>query len=46
MFIRRFLRHQEFDTQAKRMETVIRVSYAGLFVWRLYAQQETYHTWE
>ncbi|MGA9349540.1 MAG: hypothetical protein WBW48_12175 [Anaerolineae bacterium] len=46
VFIRRFLRHQEFDTQAKRMGTVIRASYAGLFVWRLHAQQETYYAWE
>ena len=45
-FIRRLLRHKEFDTQAKRMGAVIRVSYAGLLVWRLYAQQETYLAWE
>ncbi len=34
IFIRRFLRHREFDTQRKRMGAVIRVSYAGLSVWR------------
>ena len=45
-FIRRLLRHKEFDTQAKRMGAVIRVSYAGLFVWRLHAQKETYYAWE
>jgi hypothetical protein len=46
VFIRRFLRHPEFDTQGKRMGTVIRLSYAGLFVWRLHARQETYYTWD
>jgi hypothetical protein len=46
VFIRRFLRHPEFDTQGKRMGTVIRLSYAGLVVWRLHAQQETYYPWE
>ena len=33
MFIRRFLRHRDFDTRAKRMGRVIRVSHAGLEVW-------------
>jgi hypothetical protein len=45
VFIRRLLRHQEFDTHAKRMGAVIRVSYAGLFVWRLHAQKEAYLGW-
>jgi hypothetical protein len=43
--IRRLLRHQLFDTQAKRMGTVIRVSYSGLFVWRLYAPKEMFFDW-
>jgi len=46
IFIRRLLRHKEFDTQAKRMGTVIRVSYSGLRVWRLHAQKEAYFAWE
>jgi hypothetical protein len=45
VFIRRLLRHKEFDTQAKRMGAVIRVSYAGLFVWRLHAEKEVYYAW-
>ena len=45
IFIRRLLRHQEFDTHAKRRGAVMRVSYAGLFVWRLHAQKEAYLGW-
>jgi len=45
LFIRRFLRHQEFDTQAERMGAVVRISYTGLSVWRLHAQEETHFTW-
>jgi hypothetical protein len=40
-FVRRFLRHRSFDTQAKRMGRVVRISHAGLAVWRLRSQQET-----
>jgi hypothetical protein len=34
-FIRRFLRHPEFDTQARRMGTVIRVHADGLWRWQI-----------
>jgi len=44
-FIRRLLRHPEFNTQAKRMGTVIRVSHARLKVWRLHAEQESVLSW-
>jgi len=44
-FIRRLLRHPEFDTQAKRMGTVIRISHAGLSAWHLHAQQEVHYGW-
>jgi hypothetical protein len=44
-FIRRFLRHGDFDTQAKRMGRVIRVSHAGLALWLLRAQTETHTAW-
>ncbi len=37
-FIRRFLRHPAFTTIAKRMGAVIRVSSAGLSVWRPHAK--------
>ena len=46
MFVRRLLRHSEFDTQAKRMGTVIRVSAVGLHVWRLHAEQEVFVPWK
>ena len=45
LFIRRLLRHGEFDTQAKRIGTVIRVSRKGLFVWRLHAKTEQFFYW-
>ena len=44
-FVRRLLRHPEFNTQAKRTGTVIRVSRAGLRVWRLHAEQEIALAW-
>ncbi|HLB47079.1 MAG TPA: hypothetical protein VJL59_08625 [Anaerolineales bacterium] len=44
-FIRRLLRHPDFNTQAKRMGKVIRVSQAGLAVWRLHAEQEALIDW-
>lgn len=44
-FIRRLLRHPEFSPQAKRMGAVIRVSGAGLQVWRLYAENEEHLAW-
>lgn len=34
-FIRRFLKHPAFDTQAKRMGKVVRVHADGLLCWRL-----------
>jgi len=44
-FVRRLLSHPEFDTQAKRMGTVIRVSQTGLLVWRLHAEKELHFDW-
>ena|SRR6266496_2858650 len=37
-FVRRLLRHPSFNTKAKRMGAVIRVSGAGLVLWRLNAR--------
>ena len=34
VFVRRLLRHPEFDTQAKRMGAVITLSHTGLSIWR------------
>ena len=45
IFVRRLLRHAEFDTEAKRMGAVIRVSHVGLSVWRLHAEEETFLEW-
>jgi len=45
IFVRRLLRHREFDTQAKRMGAVIRISRRGLWVWRLHAAEEMFLDW-
>jgi len=45
-FVRRFLRHREFDTQAKRMGLVIRLGPAGLTVWHLHAEKEISYIWQ
>ncbi len=45
VFVRRLLGHGDFDTQAKRMGTVIRVSRKGLSVWRLHAETEQFLDW-
>ena len=46
VFIRRFLRHSEFDTQAKRIGSVIRISRRGLWIWRLRVNQEQILLWD
>jgi hypothetical protein len=45
VFVRRLLRHPELDTQAQRMGAVMRVSSAGLSVWRLHAEIEGHLDW-
>ena len=44
-FVRRLLRHREFDTTAKRMGTVVRVSHVDLTVWRFHAEQAVHVAW-
>lgn len=44
-FVRRFLRHPLFNTRAKRMGRVIRVSRAGIRAWRLYVEMEQVVGW-
>jgi hypothetical protein len=44
-FVRRLLRHPEFNTVAKRMGTVIRVSQVDLSVWRLHAEEVLHVVW-
>ncbi len=42
---RRLLRHPEFNTKAKRMGSVVRVSHAGLMVWRLHTEKPQRFDW-
>ena len=44
-FIRRFLKHPVFNTKAKRMGKVIRLTHTGLQVWRLHAEREENIDW-
>lgn len=44
-FIRRFLRSPAFDTHAKRMGRVVRVSHTGMRVWRLHEAREERVEW-
>lgn len=44
-FIRRTLKHHDFNTKAKRMGSVIRVSHKGLIVWELHAEEKVQFIW-
>lgn len=44
-FIRRFLRHSAFNTRAKRMGKVIRLTHMGLQVWEPHAEKERHILW-
>jgi len=44
-FVRRVLRHRQFNTQAKRMGTVMRLSHLGITVWYLHAEEEVFVEW-
>ena len=44
-FVRRILRHTQFNAQTKRMGTVIRVSQIGISVWYLHAEEEVFVEW-
>ncbi len=44
-YARRVLRHPDFNTEAKRMGTVIRAEPSGLTVWQLHAEQEERVPW-
>ncbi len=44
-FIRRFLQHPEFNTQAKRIGKVIRVSHIGIRLWKLDVEKEEKLAW-
>lgn len=45
-FVRRLLRHPLFNTRARRLGAVIRVSSAGLQVWRLREGRENFLPWD
>jgi len=45
-FVRRLLRHREFNTQAKRMGKVIRLSTVGLSVWEIHGEKESNFAWQ
>jgi hypothetical protein len=45
VYIRRLLRHPAFDTAAKRMGKVIRLSSLRMGVWRLHAEEEVFIDW-
>jgi len=45
-FVRRFLRHSEFDTAAKRMGKVIRLSSVQLVVQEIHKEGEIVFDWE
>ena len=45
IFVRRFLQHPQFDTAAKRMGTIVRVSPPGLTVWRVKVAHELSVDW-
>jgi hypothetical protein len=44
-FVRRTLKHPDFDTKAKRIGNIIRVSHKGLTVWKLNAEEKIHFSW-
>jgi hypothetical protein len=44
--VRRFLRHPEFDTSAKRVGKVIRASDSGIRIWEMEVRDESFVDWE
>ena len=44
-FVRRFLRHPDYDSQSKRMGSVVRLSHAGVAVWRPRSQTVVHTAW-
>ena len=44
-FTRRLLQHPEFDTEAKRLGAVLRVSHVGVTVWSHHAESEEHYSW-
>ncbi len=44
-FVRRFLKHPTFDTQAKRMSNVARLSRKGVWHRKIHVANEIYLQW-
>jgi hypothetical protein len=44
-YVRRFLRHPDFNTQAKRMVAVVSVAPAEISIWRIQVEQVTHSMW-
>jgi len=44
-FIRRFLRHPQFQTHANRLGKVIRAGHRGITLWRLHSDEEEKAGW-
>ena len=44
-FIRRFLKHPDFNTKIKRMGKVVRLTHIGLQVWQRHAEKEENFKW-
>jgi len=44
-FIRRFLKHRNFNTKAKRMGKVIRVTHLGFQIWEIHSEKEINIRW-
>jgi hypothetical protein len=45
-FVRRFLHHSQFSTKTKRMGCIVRISHAGVSVWRTGADEQMRLAWE
>ena len=45
-FIRRFLKHNKFNTQAKRLGKIIRVSHTNISMRQRHSEEEIHITWE
>jgi hypothetical protein len=44
-YVRRFLRHPKFNTQAKRMGCVVAVTPSGISAWKLHAKAQEHCPW-
>jgi hypothetical protein len=44
-FVRRFLKHPDFNTKLKRMGKIIRLTHVGLNVWERHAEKEEDVRW-